>query len=269
MVDTINPVGHTGIRLGEKFGRLTAIANAYDLPMPNGEHKSSFLCQCDCPRHTLMVVPSNKLKNGMVKSCGCLDDEEISKIVGLGPILDFLLTPELAVDNYRRIYDRCHNPESIGYHNRNGAGIDLCDRWKDPIYGLRNFYEDMGPSYKMTHDIERYDRNLGYFPENCYWKYRPDMKYDRKPRKEYTCTYDGCTFTCDQWDALLGYNPGLVFRRLTHLDWTTEQILFGKMYYDPVYINHVRTPNNAIYFLDDNGQPDFSIDPQEGMKRNP
>ena len=43
----------TGIHPGDKFGRLTVIADGYDLPFPNGLHKPQFLCECNCPYSSL------------------------------------------------------------------------------------------------------------------------------------------------------------------------------------------------------------------------
>lgn len=66
----------TGINLGDKFDRLTVIADGYDLPLPNGLHKPQYLCKCICPKHNLLFVTTNKLKNGSVTSCGCIEEEQ-------------------------------------------------------------------------------------------------------------------------------------------------------------------------------------------------
>ena len=51
---------------GNRFGRLTAlrvVGKYYDWVV--------WLCKCDCGN--TVEVPSNRLKNGEKKSCGCLD----------------------------------------------------------------------------------------------------------------------------------------------------------------------------------------------------
>lgn len=50
---------------GQRFGRLTAVQRA-----ENRNGRTAWLCRCDCGN--LKVVPSNVLKSGRVKSCGCL-----------------------------------------------------------------------------------------------------------------------------------------------------------------------------------------------------
>ena len=251
----------TGIHPGDKFGRLTVIADGYDLPFPNGLHKPQFLCECNCPKHTLLFVASDKLKNGTVKSCGCINEEKTQQICSAGDTMDFKLTPELAASNYQLIWDRCYNPKAIGYHNHYGANIGLCPRWRDPINGIRNFYEDMGPTYRATHEIERYDRTEDYSPENCFWKHREEMKYDKRPSKN-RYEYDGCNFTIAEWARLLGVNQSLIYCRI-YQGWTNpEQILFGKMKSGG---RRKCAPRNAIYYLDDNNQPDYSIDPRKDL----
>ena len=248
----------TGIKLGDKFGRLTVIADGYDLPLPNGLHKPQYLCECSCPNHTLLFVPTSKLKNGSAVSCGCIDREKTQNIIDSGEVYDFKMTPDHATYHYQRIFDRCYNPNAVGYHNHYGANIELCPRWKDPVNGIRNFYEDMGPTYKCMHEVERYDRTKDYSPENCYWIPREEIKYDRRPSRN-RFQYDGCDFTLDEWGRLLGCRPNLIYCRIYSKGWTNpEEILFGKFVIDD---KRYRATRNAIYYLDENNQPDFSIDP--------
>ena len=63
-------MGHTSIKAGDRFGRLTVIDKT--------EKRNScgcvvFLCLCECGKQC--EVPSAALKNGHTKSCGCLHDE--------------------------------------------------------------------------------------------------------------------------------------------------------------------------------------------------
>ena len=249
----------SGIKLGDKFGRLTVIADGYDLPLPNGLHKPQYLCECNCPKHTLLFVTTDKLKNGSVTNCGCVDEERGQQLANTGEVHDFILTPEVASQNYQLIYDRCYNPKVIGYHNHYGAHIALCPRWKNPVNGLRNFYEDMGPTYRRACEVERIDRTKDYSPENCFWKLKEEMKYDKRPSKN-RFQYDGCDFTIADWAKLLGVQQSLIYCRIHNRGWTNpEDILFGKFEIDATRYRAVR---NAIYYLDDNGQPDFSIDPR-------
>lgn len=256
-------VSDLGVKLGDKFGKLTVIADGYDLPMPNGTHKPQYLCECSCPKHTLLFVTTTQLNNGSVRSCGCTLDEQATQVMnGYKLIYETKMTPELAVRHYNLIYDRCYSPQVVGYHNHYGAGIELCPRWKDPVNGLRNFYEDMAPTFIPCHEVERYDRTKNYSPENCYWCDVKKIKYDKRPSKN-TFEYDGCNFAIKDWARLLGVNMSLIYCRITIRGWTNpEDILFGKC---EVGFRGYRAPRNAIYYLTDNNQPNFDIDPSKDL----
>ena len=58
---------------GQKFGRLTVIKRAEDHIQPSGQHKTQWLCKCDCGATTL--VRSDRLKDSHTISCGCLAKE--------------------------------------------------------------------------------------------------------------------------------------------------------------------------------------------------
>lgn len=55
---------------GQKFGKLTVIERAEDYVFPNGTKRIQWLCKCDCGNERKAI--SKFLKNGTIKSCGCL-----------------------------------------------------------------------------------------------------------------------------------------------------------------------------------------------------
>ena len=54
--------------IGQKFGRLTVIEKA-----PSRKGKTYWKCLCDCGEYK--VVQTRHLKNGKIRSCGCLSNE--------------------------------------------------------------------------------------------------------------------------------------------------------------------------------------------------
>ena len=63
---------------GQKFGRLTVIKMVENIKTKNGKPKSQCLCECECGN--IVKIPSNALKSGNTKSCGCLKKEKNTRI---------------------------------------------------------------------------------------------------------------------------------------------------------------------------------------------
>ena len=61
---------------GVPDSRLTVIGRAEDYISPSGYIKAQWLCECSCPKHTILIAMGSEIKEGSVKSCGCLNDEK-------------------------------------------------------------------------------------------------------------------------------------------------------------------------------------------------
>lgn len=65
---------------GQTFGRLKVICQVEDYIIPKtGVHSARWLCECSCLKHKRVEVTGGNLKNGNVKSCGCLAREKSSE----------------------------------------------------------------------------------------------------------------------------------------------------------------------------------------------
>ena len=63
----------TGWIMSEHGGpdsRLTVIRQVEDYIQPNGVHRAMYLCKCECGNDT--VARGDSIKDGSIKSCGCL-----------------------------------------------------------------------------------------------------------------------------------------------------------------------------------------------------
>lgn len=65
---------------GMQFGRWIVLeTNVYN---PNSKAKTKILhsiCQCTCEKKTISYVSNNNLRNGISKSCGCINSERLIK----------------------------------------------------------------------------------------------------------------------------------------------------------------------------------------------
>lgn len=64
---------------GKIFGRLKVLEQAEDAILPCGQKVARWLCECQCEKKTRKIVPQSYLKNGSVKSCGCIVAETKGK----------------------------------------------------------------------------------------------------------------------------------------------------------------------------------------------
>ncbi len=143
--------------IGEKFHYLTVIGRA-----KNGLHGTArWSCRCICGVET--VLPSQRLRSGRVKSCGCKKSEMISaRFMTHGNSTRKGHT--LTYKAWAVMRARCRpGHEKADYYFK--RGIKVCERWDD----YSKFLEDMGEKPSSSHTIERFDNSKGYEPSNCRW----------------------------------------------------------------------------------------------------
>ena len=158
--------------LKTKFNRLRPIER-----VDNIKRGKAFLCKCDCGNTT--IVPLGSLKNGRIKSCGCLNSEvqsifmkEYNNKHGKSK------TPEYKV--WQGMKSRCNNPNAKGYNNYGGRGIQVCKRWDN---SFENFIKDMGERPNEDYQIDRINNDGNYSPDNCRWVTRSDNTLNKRHKK--------------------------------------------------------------------------------------
>lgn len=193
--------------IGRKFSRLLVVSDGPDECVDKYGMRSS-VCLCDCGKTHL--VRNGNLKSGVVRSCGCLKKETMSRI---HKTHGKYKTREYA--RWRGMISRCSNKNNIGYKHYGGRGITVCDRWKS----FSNFLSDMGecPS-GLT--LERVNNQTGnYEPSNCVWATRKVQA--RNQRTNTIITVNGITGCMAQVCESFGKKYHTVYHRILR-GWSIE-----------------------------------------------
>lgn len=124
----------------------------------------SFLWECQCVCGNTHYVTRARLRNGGIKSCGCMRHK-----------YSHGLSHTRAATAWRDMMNRCYNPDFLKFDGWGGRGITVDERW----HSIENFWDDMGePPEGLT--LERINNELGYSLANCKWDtYRNQLRNRR------------------------------------------------------------------------------------------
>lgn len=192
--------------IGKRFHRLTVIQR-----LPTKRRRAYWRCRCDCGAFT--DVPTDALRSGNTKSCGCLKSERTSQRN---------TTHGMSNTRVYRVWchmlGRCQNLTDQDYADYGGRGIEVCDRWKS----FENFYADMGdPPPGRT--LNRIDNEGHYDPDNCEWSTSTEQA--RNKRNNRIITWNGRTQTLPAWAEETGIPYHTLKARLFVLKWPVEEAL--------------------------------------------
>ena len=149
--------------IGQRFGKLTVV----DKLGKNYRRAMMWLCRCDCGAMTKATTTT--LRNGHVRSCGCLRIKD-RQTVGGKPIRLYRI--------WKNMKKRCYNANTTDYLYYGARGITVCDEWHDfspfRAWALENGYTD-----ELT--LDRINNDGNYEPANCRWATWKEQAKHRRP----------------------------------------------------------------------------------------
>lgn len=183
---------------GKKYGKLTVIEQS-------GKDKHNNIlwkCQCECGNVT--SVSGYRLRNGVVKSCGCFRKEFPAKRFRRHGLRHHPLYV-IWVDMRRR----CETEKDCRYKDYGGRGISVCEEWHD----FQTFYNwAIKAGYKEELSIDRIDNDENYTPQNCRWATREEQANNKRNNRP--ICIDGETKNLFQWCRQYNINPSTVITRI-------------------------------------------------------
>lgn len=207
----------------QKYERLTVIRR---VPASVGTH-IRWLCRCACGSET--IVRGANLRNGGVKSCGCLQIDTMKARITHGMARVGMVRPEW--EAWSHIRDRCENPDNANYFRYGGRGIRVCDEWST----FEQFYADMGDRPAGMTSIERIDNDGPYCKTNCKWSYPKEQARNRRSNR--VVEHCGRRMTLKEAAEMSGISYKVVWARVVQLGWPldralSEPVVLGRNQYD-------------------------------------
>lgn len=190
--------------VGKEFNRLKVI----EYVGKTNHRVSVYICQCVCGQK--VTVRADRLKAGIVKSCGCLQREIATAMQMKHGGSDTRLYVV-----YKDILSRCSNPNSPKFKNYGGRGIDICEKWRNSFAEFRdwayaNGYDENAPKGQCT--IDRIDNNKGYSPDNCRWLTLKEQNNNRGNNIKFEI--NDKIFTLAQLAEMYGFSYSTLYSRV-------------------------------------------------------
>lgn len=164
--------GRSGVKLGDRFGRLTVMALVAGRRLPP-RRASRAIVRCDCG--TEASVDRSSLARGQSRSCGCLAREVTSeRSLRHGHAAGGSTSREYR--SWMAAKTRVSNPRDPHWPDYGGRGIQMFEGWRNDFAA---FLAHVGPRPVGT-SLDRIDPNGDYAPGNVRWATPLQQRHNRR-----------------------------------------------------------------------------------------
>jgi hypothetical protein len=156
-----------------KHNKLTIVPNSEVKKEYGKQGRKAIYVDCICECGTRISARLGSILEGNTKSCVCL-----IKIRNKEMFTKHGLNNHRLAATWVNMMNRCNNPTAHNFNNYGGRGISVRERGKD----IRNFIEDVYPSFVEGLTLDRIDNNGNYEKSNCKWSTRKEQSKNTRPR---------------------------------------------------------------------------------------
>lgn len=166
-----------------------------EAPREKGEPRK-IRCKCTKCGEVYDILISNLTRSKHLMCKGCVNRSWSTKNgLSRNPLYGVL----------KDMHARCEDERHYKYPNYGGRGIIVCEEWSDTLEGLENFilWSELN-GYKKGLQLDRFDNDLGYSPENCRWVTPAMNNFNRRGTKGYR-------FHRNRWEAYITVNKKMIY----------------------------------------------------------
>ena len=186
--------------IGQEYGRLTVI----EYSGKDKNKNSLWVCKCDCGNEK--TIRGSHLKNGGIRSCGCLNKEVAKKRMmkhGLTGTPLYQLWQKLLFEKN-----------------------EVCERW---VLSFENFCSDIEDKPSDEYLFGRIDYTKPYAPDNYKWM-TMEQRHNNRSNTRYLTIDTECK-TIKEWAEISGTPYNTIRRRIYGLEWEDREAVYGKKNY--------------------------------------
>ncbi|MFA5398120.1 MAG: hypothetical protein WC346_19060 [Methanogenium sp.] len=193
------------MNINDKYGKLTVLEIK----------KGRFIkVKCDCGN--IKEVRKHDVKNGRIKSCGCIRKNKPNSIKhGLSNTKLYVV--------FKAMKQRCYNLNCKNYSEYGSRGIKIFEEWLNDYTKFHDWALNNG--YKEGLYIDRINNNGNYEPSNCRWI--SNKKNTNNTRKNNHILYKNKTYTIQEFSEFCKISRTTLVSRLK-LGWNLEKIVNTK-----------------------------------------
>ena len=193
---------------GQRFGRLVALNFSHK----DKNRKTYWDFQCDCGN--IKTLRTDQVKNGNIKSCGCLKKEQDNinlnrkgsepwKYDSQG------LSQHPLYYKWKGMKERCYDVHSNSYKRYGGRGIEICEEW---LCSFKAFYDwSINNGWEEGLQIDRIDNNGNYEPNNCRYVTAKENCNNRSTTRK--IEINGITHSITEWCEIFNIEPHSLYEK--------------------------------------------------------